>query len=262
VISLSKKRVGVYSTTSSIFNELNKLNNLQTVTGGGSALSYDEPSFSKIDNNVLKESELIKNSLNDLKLSYELAKTDKERFEITKLMNEVKKINEKYGYKVDEKTLPHDGKNLAKVLSLVNIELENVPYYLNATERVLSVDNKIKVGTALVDAFLARESTREKYNDPNNVGGEPDAFRHMLWSALLTYHTDKSFAKLFTNAHEYGYYTNLQTDKAYNETITDFHNNELGINIGDKRYNPDYYDIELIRAVNKIIEERKHKTTQ
>lgn len=100
---------------------------------------------------------------------------------------------------------------------------------LNPTERLLSIMYPIESRMAL----FAGMEVRDKFFGGTLTGlaEENDAFRHMAWSATLTYMAGAEFAKLWTNAHEYGYPDRFRDD--YLETKMDLHNNSVGIEIGN-----------------------------
>ena len=62
----------------------------------------------------------------------------------------------------------------------------------------------------------------------------------MLYSAFITAYCDEKFAKLWTDAHEFGDSRNLSTitnvegNQMYITTKMDLHNNSIGIAIGVK----------------------------
>lgn len=73
------------------------------------------------------------------------------------------------------------------------------------------------------DAFdwTQRRYGRNAHNDAS------DAFRHCMWSALMTKRANDGFAKRFGDAHEYG-----DKDQPSNESYMDRHNNSWGREAG------------------------------
>lgn len=92
--------------------------------------------------------------------------------------------------------------------------------FLNDKEKAMAKENPLQASTVYNCARIATNKTRSLYNTGNyggtgNDGGEhngnADAFRHMMWSALLTkefsvFGTDfangRTVAKKWTDAHE------------------------------------------------------------
>jgi len=105
-------------------------------------------------------------------------------------------------------------------------------YYLNNVERVLSMAYYSKIIDALIYGDQALDMTAALFGgDGTGGGGENDAYRHMVWAAILTNTLGESFATLWLNAHEYGSSINFDADHIL-ETRMDFHNNAIGISIG------------------------------
>jgi hypothetical protein len=86
-----------------------------------------------------------------------------------------------------------------------------------------------RIGT-LVGAvrFASDESKRRFPNDPQAPNGKGNAFKHALWSALLTAEIDEKAAKRITDGHE------DWPGNPPNEKAMDLHNNETGIAVGGK----------------------------
>jgi len=81
-------------------------------------------------------------------------------------------------------------------------------------------------GLAFIDSKLAEKTSRSLYPVDPLANGIGDAFRHCFWSALMTVHIGSDKAKKIADNHElFGY--NLEK-----EQMMDYHNNEIGREIG------------------------------
>ncbi|MEM7645453.1 MAG: hypothetical protein AAF203_00975 [Pseudomonadota bacterium] len=92
--------------------------------------------------------------------------------------------------------------------------------------------------------FVAKEKvnklTEKIFKNPNRMD-ESDAFRHFVWSALLTHEMGKEKAKLFLDAHE------EDSTQSSVEKKMDMQNNKSGIEfaLGSKK-NKDKFDLAKI----------------
>lgn len=95
----------------------------------------------------------------------------------------------------------------------------------------------------LADGFYAENMTATLYKNTFLYHNDnADAYRHSLWNALTTYHTSKSFAKQFADAHE-------SESTIALETSMDLYNNNQGRIVGSGNYNVangDSYNVRLI----------------
>lgn len=73
--------------------------------------------------------------------------------------------------------------------------------------------------------------TIEKYGY-NGLNDSSDAFRHSYWNALITKNISPEWAKVWTDAHEYGVTDNNETHQAM-----DLFNNECGRNAASTQTN-------------------------
>jgi len=82
----------------------------------------------------------------------------------------------------------------------------------------------------MVDAvrFAHGESKRLFPNDPQAPNGRGNAFKHALWSALLSAEIDERAAKRITDGHE------DWPGNPANEKAMDLHNNKIGVAVGDR----------------------------
>jgi hypothetical protein len=80
----------------------------------------------------------------------------------------------------------------------------------------------------LIDAvrFASTESNRLFPGDPQAPNGKGNAFKHALWSAVLSAEIDEKAAKRLTDGHE------DWVGNPANEKAMDLHNNKSGIAIG------------------------------
>lgn len=92
-----------------------------------------------------------------------------------------------------------------------------------------------------------RESERYK-----NVDGIPeDAYRHVLWSYLLTKEYGPEFSKAVTDAHEEGDNTNTEA-----EHKMDYNNNKIGREYAARQYKRNEILEHLLRD-DRVIREAK-----
>jgi len=116
---------------------------------------------------------------------------------------------------------------------VVNKEFFNTIAWLMAddlteAEATLLSVNPFKVPKLLEIMNIAKKES-EKFK--NNKGIPEDAYRHVLWSYLLTREYGPIFSKEITDAHEEGDDTNTQADHRM-----DYNNNEVGRNYALEQY--------------------------
>lgn len=106
---------------------------------------------------------------------------------------------------------------------------------LNKYEKELFNKNPINGALALADASVAITRTSKLWEDDYGFHNDnTDAFRHSYWNGLMTYHTSKSFAKSFADAHEKG------TPNPPLESEMDYYNNEKGRDTVDNTSYPNF----------------------
>ena len=98
-----------------------------------------------------------------------------------------------------------------------------------------------------------------------NVGNEPDAYRHLLWTAEMARKTNPTIAKGVSDYHEkislpFGMFGTAHPLQTKEEKEMDLHNNALGIEIGQQSQS--YEDTirlvkELMKTNNVVINEPK-----
>jgi hypothetical protein len=107
---------------------------------------------------------------------------------------------------------------------------------LNPRERaILAANPEVAAGWTVAASYARMISNAYGYTTGNlsesSYLGKADAFRHCLWSALLTYQVGPAFAKKLTDAHERegkiaNYNSRLDRDM-------DLHNNAEGRRLGE-----------------------------
>ena len=194
---------------------------------GGNPVVFCDPSGeTRIDKNgkdldkeEFGENSLVYKSLLELTKSYNLSDSDEERASIAALANECREIGRNYNVDSAILKLPN------------NINTNN----FNSTERVLSVKYTSEVAMVAYCKKEAMDAATKQFNNGTYGGGidnEGDAYRHMLYAALITISTNESFAKFILDAHEYGDSKNLLKKEVYLSTKMDLYNNKIGIQIG------------------------------
>lgn len=96
-------------------------------------------------------------------------------------------------------------------------------------------------------------------NDTTSHNNTSDAFKHIFSSAKLTIWFTPFISKLLTDNHEWN---NLENGSPVDESIMDFHNNEIGRKIGKKYFWSEKKMVEkIILALenNAIISLHDHK---
>ena len=199
--------------------------NWYSYCSGNPIMFWDPSGETRIDKNgkdfdkeEFGENSLVYKSLLDLTKSYNLAKSDEERASIVALANECREIGKNYDVDSAILKLPN------------NINTNN----FNSTERVLSVKYTSEIAMVAYCKKEAMDAATKQFNNGIYGGGidnDGDAYRHMLYAALITISTNESFAKFILDAHEYGNPENLSKEKNYLSTKMDLYNNKIGIQI-------------------------------
>jgi hypothetical protein len=99
---------------------------------------------------------------------------------------------------------------------------------LTDAETALLADNPFKIQDLFSIMATARNAS-EKYKNSDMI--PEDAYRHVLWSYLLTTEYGPEFAQKVTNAHEEG---DLSDTEAEHEM--DYHNNAIGREYALEKY--------------------------
>ena len=99
---------------------------------------------------------------------------------------------------------------------------------------------------------MKRQGSEEHQHDP---AVPEDAFRHVLWSYLLTREYGVDFSMKVTDAHEEG-----RTENTRDEKLMDINNNRIGRNYAKSGY-PEtsllailMYDPEVITSLGQVAE--------
>jgi hypothetical protein len=100
---------------------------------------------------------------------------------------------------------------------------------LTDAETALLADNPFKIQDLFSIMATARNAS-EKYKNSDMI--PEDAYRHVLWSYLLTTKYGPEFAQKVTDAHEEGDLSNTEA-----EHEMDYHNNAIGREYALKKYN-------------------------
>ena len=99
--------------------------------------------------------------------------------------------------------------------------------------------NKLKdiLGTMEGNRYI--DESRDLYGDTSkvNIGGEADAYRHLLWTAEMARKTNPTIAKGISDYHEkvtlpFGLLGSAHPLQTKEEKEMDLYNNQLGIQIG------------------------------
>lgn len=102
---------------------------------------------------------------------------------------------------------------------------------LNVREKHLYRANRALVILCLSNGVLAVNYSKEMYQDWTLHNGNGDAFRHALWNYGMAIDVGPSFAKKWSDAHEYGDSNNHPLEQKM-----DLHNNAVGLQLA--RNNP------------------------
>jgi len=97
----------------------------------------------------------------------------------------------------------------------------------NSQEKALFNSNIAKGLLCIANGVSAVATAERNYHDYVLRDYNGDAFRHALWNYLMTKDVGSSFARQWSNAHEYG-----AVGQSSNERYMDLYNNQVGINLG------------------------------
>lgn len=183
-------------------------------------------------------------ALDNLKQAYEKFPLYKDAIDIVD--NEIRWIGNEWGSaKIDERVT-----EFYSTLGKVNKILPGVTAPLSTVEQVLAVAYPKEAAYFNAGRNKADNLTREIYKQEGNGTDIANAFKHIYWSAYATNKVGEDYARLFTHAHEFGWWSeNANNPEAMK---MDLHNNQLGREIG--KNTP---DDELEEAVLQSIIEGK-----
>ena len=98
---------------------------------------------------------------------------------------------------------------------------------------------------------MARERadalTLEIYGQKGNGTDVANAFKHIYWSAYATSKVGEDYARLFTHAHEFGWWSENANDPEGMKM--DLHNNQLGREIGKNTPTRDLEEAVLLSII-------------
>ena len=143
--------------------------------------------------------------------------------------NEIRWIGNEWG----DKNIDRRVKNFYNTLDKLNKILpkdKQVTAPLSTVEQVLAVAYPEEAAHFNMGRKKADELTLEIYGQKGNGTDTANAFKHIYWSAYATNKVGEDYARLFTHAHEFGWW-----DQNANEPEAmkmDLHNNQLGREIG------------------------------
>ncbi len=133
---------------------------------------------------------------------------------------------------------------------------------LNRIEILWILTHPFKAWKTWKISNLARQIANEHISDPDldgdYAGGQVDAFRHLLWMALITQKYGEKFARKLGRTHEKANKLDFKNNKLEDyqlpdaaSMLMDLMNNEIGIQIG-KRF-PNISLQSLINEVKKYV---------
>jgi len=140
--------------------------------------------------------------------------------------------------------------NFYNTINKVNKIFPGLTAPLSTVEQVLAVAYPKEAAYFNKGRNKADNLTREIYKQDGNGTDIANAFKHIYWSAYATNKVGEDYARLFTHAHEFGWWSeNANNPEALK---MDLHNNQLGREIGKNTA-----DDELEEAVLRSIIEGK-----
>lgn len=123
------------------------------------------------------------------------------------------------------------GKSIDEINKVLK-QSRDIPYldhyvgnHLNSQEKALYRENRALALLCLANGKLALNYAKEMYKSGLH-NGNGDAFRHALWNFGMAADAGQSFAKRWSDAHEYGEPNNPPLEKAM-----DLHNNSVGLQL-------------------------------
>jgi len=97
----------------------------------------------------------------------------------------------------------------------------------------------------MANGKLAINYTEKNYSSGLH-NGNGDAFRHVLWNYGMVINVGYSFAKQWSDAHEYGY-NGPQIEKTM-----DLHNNSIGLQLGKSYPNTTLHSTFIKKSKEKV----------
>ena len=163
-------------------------------------------------------------ALDNLKQAYKAFPQYEEAISIVD--NEIKWIGKEWG----DKNIDRRVTKVYKTLDKLNKIFPGVTPSLSTVEQVLAVAYPEEAARFHMARKKADELTLKIYKQEGNGTDIANAFKHIYWSAYATSKVGEDYARLFTHAHEFGWWS----ENANNQEAMkmDLHNNQLGREIG------------------------------
>ena len=166
-------------------------------------------------------------ALDNLKQAYKEFPQYKEAIDIVD--NEIRWIDNEWGDKNIDRRVTNFYKTIDKLNKILPKD-KQVTAPLSTVEQVLAVAYPEEAAHFNMARKKADELTLEIYGQKGNGTDIANAFKHIYWSAYAASKMDEDYARLFTHAHEFGWWDeNLNDPEAMK---MDLHNNQLGREIG------------------------------
>ena len=166
-------------------------------------------------------------ALDNLKQAYKEFPEYKEAIDIVD--NEIRWIGNEWGSaNIDKRTT-----NLYNIIDKLNKILpkkQQVSANLSSVEQVLAVAYPKEAAYFNIARDEADKFTYETYKQAGNGTDIANALKHIYWSAYATSKVGEYYARLFTHAHEFGWWNENRNDPEAMKM--DLHNNQLGREIG------------------------------
>lgn len=99
--------------------------------------------------------------------------------------------------------------------------------HLNSQEKRLYDSNTVKGLLCMADGVLATNYAKSNYSSNGLHNDNGDAFRHTVWNYFMVIDVGYSFAKQWSDAHEYG-----SSGQPKIEQEMDLYNNSVGLSLG------------------------------
>ena len=186
-------------------------------------------------------------ALDNLKQAYKEFPAYKDAIDIVD--NEIRWIGNEWGSENIDKRVVNFYNSLDKVNKILPGKIK-ITAPLSTVEQVLTVAYPKEAAYFNIARKNADELTLEIYGQEGNGTDIANAFKHIYWSAYATSKVGEDYARLFTHAHEFGWWDENKNDPEAMKM--DLHNNQLGREIGKNTATRD-----LEEAVLRCITEGK-----
>ena len=152
--------------------------------------------------------------------------------------NEIRWIGNEWGDKNIDRRVTNFYNTLDKLNKILPKD-KQITAPLSTVEQVLAVAYPEEAAHFHMGRKKADELTLKIYGQKGNGTDVANAFKHIYWSAYAASKVGEDYARLFTHAHEFGWWDeNLNNPEGMK---MDLHNNQLGREIGK---NTDTRDLE------------------